>query len=225
MPSPRRTLLALTFAGGAALAVFTGAALLPSPAASGYNRTLPVYPAGVYGPRQLQARLARVTAWLRERTPATLTGDLRAARRRAIAGLEAYRAAGFFPINEQHPDRWAPAFIDSRGAICAVGYLIAQSDGRAAAERIDARFHDRTIEEIDDPALDRWIERSGLTRDEVIAIQEPGWRGAPLKGIEITGVALDTSSVRRVDTTRSATIAGSLVVRQDSNGVRHVRLQ
>jgi hypothetical protein len=199
--------------------------------ASGFNRTLPVYPQGVNGPRQIQERLTRMISWLRERTPRTISAADRTARAQALARLEEYRVAGFFPLNEQHPNEWAPAFIDSRGAICAVGYLIEQSEGRAVAERINARFHDATIEQIDDPALDAWISRSGLTRDEVIAIQEPGWnRGVDqfdgaLRSRIVIDVPDTASAPRAIDTVSMGTIATLEVMPADSSAADDVRRQ
>src|SRR4051812_40122599 len=63
-----------------------------------------------------------------------------AARRAELLGyLDDYIARGTTPRNEALPWR-SPVFIDDGGNICAVGYLIERSVGRALAERI-ARGH------------------------------------------------------------------------------------
>lgn len=231
MINARRFYLTLAIATTASLGMaFTLAA--PS---SGFNRTLPVYPAGPDGPSMIQARLTRVIDWLRGNSAAGLAPAQLEHRERMLAYLAEYRDAGFFPINEKHPGRWAPAFIDSRGAICAVGYLVERTEGRAVAERINERYHDATIEQIDDPALAAWIERSGLTRDEVIAIQEPGWNGSinDLTGIRIAGLdtAEQSAIASRVQIQAQAkSVAGDTTVvvpieTIDRDGNRIIRLQ
>src|SRR5690349_6431205 len=59
-----------------------------------------------------------------------------AARRTEMLGyLTDYIAKGTTPINTYVPYR-NPVFIDASGNICAVGYLIERSAGRALPERI-----------------------------------------------------------------------------------------
>jgi hypothetical protein len=65
----------------------------------------------------------------------------------------------------------SPVFIDEKGRLCAVGYLIAGSAGRPLAERIDARHHLADVRRMDVPAIDRWAERHGVTRRELAMIQ------------------------------------------------------
>jgi len=71
-------------------------------------------------------------------------------------------------------------FIDDFGNVCAVGYLIERSVGRALPEQI-ARLH--RFEYLEDiaaamPEVRAWIASSGLTLDELASIQ-PGYE-APM---------------------------------------------
>lgn len=61
--------------------------------------------------------------------------------------LDDYIAHGVTPTNAHLPWRTA-VFIDDAGAICAVGYLIERSAGRALAERIAAEHRYDFLEDI-----------------------------------------------------------------------------
>jgi hypothetical protein len=61
--------------------------------------------------------------------------------------------------------------VDDAGRRCAVAYLVEAAAGTAAVDRINDRFRNAYISEMNDPALERWIESSGLTRREVMTIQ------------------------------------------------------
>lgn len=187
--------------------------------ASGYNRTFPVYPLGDAGPRQIQSRLSRVIQWLRANTDSKADAGLLKARATAIANLEEYRAGGFFPMNEQHTAWWAPSFIDSRGAICAVGYLIERTAGRGTAEYINTRYHANTIQQINDPVLTEWIANSGLTYQEVVAIQEPGWRGGSGARPSIPATPMATLRVVPTTATTIDTTAGQIKIDSAFTGV------
>jgi hypothetical protein len=103
--------------------------------------------------------------------------ELEPVRARLLAHLDDYIAKGTTPKNEHL--RWrTPVFIDDHGTICAVGYLIEKSVGRAVAESIASTHRYRYLEEIaaDLPAVRAWIEQSGFTLDELASIQ-PGYMG------------------------------------------------
>ena len=65
--------------------------------------------------------------------------------------LQRYRLAGRFPQNHDYPDQRKPCFIDRDGHICAVGYLVEQSAGRAMANQINERYQYAKIFEMDMP--------------------------------------------------------------------------
>lgn len=97
-------------------------------------------------------------------------------RRAELLGyLADYRALDVTPRNTRLPWR-SPVFIDDGGRICAVGYLIERSAGRALPEQI-ARLHRHDfLEDIAAamPEVRAWIDASGLTLDELASIQ-PGY--------------------------------------------------
>ncbi|HEX8111085.1 MAG TPA: hypothetical protein VF516_25320 [Kofleriaceae bacterium] len=103
--------------------------------------------------------------------------ELQATRDRLLAHLATYIARGTTPENTHLPWR-TPVFIDDQGVICAVGYLIEQSAGRALAERIAAEHRYDYIEDIarDMAEVRAWVESSGFTLDELGQIQ-PGYPG------------------------------------------------
>jgi hypothetical protein len=85
--------------------------------------------------------------------------------------LFAYAKAGQFPQNIKYKHQRKPCFIDDKGAICAVGYLIAQSAGLDVAKYINSKFQYNLISEMHDPVLEGWISNSGLTKEECAMIQ------------------------------------------------------
>jgi hypothetical protein len=96
-----------------------------------------------------------------------------AARRSELLGyLDDYIAKGITPKNHALPWRSA-VFIDEGGAICAVGYLIERSAGRALPEKIASLHRYDFLEDIAAamPEVDAWIRSSGFTLEELASIQ------------------------------------------------------
>jgi hypothetical protein len=124
---------------------------------------------------QVTRRLEYLESLLRSRDVSNWPEALRAARMKNIDRLHEYRMAGNFPINYDHPDRQLPCFLDRKGNLCAVANLIAKSEGIGMVQKITSRYKYATVSEMKMPELDQWIASSGLTRDEVITIQEPGF--------------------------------------------------
>jgi hypothetical protein len=120
---------------------------------------------------RLQVHLHYVLERLRRRSTAGLSPAAREARHRNLERLEAYLRRGEFPRNDGHPDARRPTFIDSRGRICAVGYLLEQELGREAAEAIAAGYKYAFLREIDSPLLTRWAATTGLEPEELEMIQ------------------------------------------------------
>jgi MORN repeat variant len=119
---------------------------------------------------RMTAHLELVRAWLASRPP---TKPELAARRAELLGfLSDYIARGITPVNAHLPWRTA-VFIDDAGAICAVGYLIERSVGRALPEKIAAAHRYDFLEDIAAamPDVDAWIRSSGFTLDELASIQ------------------------------------------------------
>lgn len=100
-----------------------------------------------------------------------------AMRARILAHLDDYIAHGITPANEHLPWR-TPVFIDDHQTICAVGFLIERTAGRALADKIAAAHRYDFIEDIarDMPEVQAWVEQSGFTLDELGQIQ-PGYPG------------------------------------------------
>ncbi|HWO23352.1 MAG TPA: hypothetical protein VNO30_31645 [Kofleriaceae bacterium] len=124
-------------------------------------------------PLRMRVHLEYVRDYLAAR-PATQPAL--AGRRAELLGyLGDYIAKGTTPINTYVPRR-TPVFIDARGAICAVGYLIERSAGRALPEQIAATHRLDYLEDIAAamPAVRAWIDESGFTLEELASIQ-PGY--------------------------------------------------
>lgn len=103
---------------------------------------------------------------------AQLRRHLAARRQLMIRRLRAYGRAGIFPANHVEPGR-LNIFIDADGHLCAAANLIAR-DGRRDLVDAQARSNNfvRLID-VHDGELYRWMLASGLTQEEIDAIQEP----------------------------------------------------
>ena len=119
---------------------------------------------------RIRAHLRYVVRRLRRADSTGWDHDAREGRTRCIALLEDYIAAGQFPHNT-YTARRCPVFIDARGRLCAVGFLIAMTEGLGAA-RVIADIHRLSyIEEIDHPSIDAWASKYGFERHELAMIQ------------------------------------------------------
>jgi hypothetical protein len=122
---------------------------------------------------RMHTHFTYVRAWLASR-PATRP-ELAEKRRRLLAYFDEYIAHGITPRNTEVPKR-NPVFIDHRGQICAVGYLIERTAGRAFAERIAAEHRNDYLEDIAAamPEVREWVAASGFTLTE-LATMQPGY--------------------------------------------------
>lgn len=126
---------------------------------------------GIDEQERISTHLQYVEQVLKSRDIGHLTSEKKCKRARLIQHLSDYWKSGIFPKNKGHLER-KPCFIDEEGNICAVGYLVEQTAGRAVAKNINASFKYATIHEMtDDETLNAWIRQSGLTLEEAAMIQ------------------------------------------------------
>jgi len=120
---------------------------------------------------RIRTHLSYVEQVLRDKDVKHLKKDQVRKRTHLLNLLKEYWQAGVFPKNKDHIER-RPCFIDDEGNICAVGYLVEQTSGRRAATKINKAFKYATIHEMElSSLLERWIEDSGLSKEEVAMIQ------------------------------------------------------
>jgi hypothetical protein len=119
---------------------------------------------------RMRTHLTYVRGKLAERPPAR--PELATRRAELLGYLDDYITTGITPKNSRLPWR-TPVFIDDRGAICAVGYLIERDVGRRVADRIARAHRYEFLEEIaaQMPDVRAWIDGSGFTLDELASIQ------------------------------------------------------
>ncbi len=122
---------------------------------------------------RMHTHFTYVRRWLADR-PATKP-ELAARRQEILGYFDEYIAKGTTPDNAHVPWR-TPVFIDDRGTICAVGYLIERSVGRPLAEKIAQHHRYNVLEDIAAamPEVRAWVESSGLSLFELASIQ-PGY--------------------------------------------------
>ncbi|TND07879.1 MAG: hypothetical protein FD123_2869 [Bacteroidetes bacterium] len=152
---------------------------------------------GCPGKLRVQTHLAYVEQLLRAAPVNHLDAEQQKHRSLLLDQLHRYTIAGAFPENKKFPGEHRPCFIDARRNICAVGYLIEQSAGRALAEKINADFQYAYLGEITVPELEAWIRWSGLSAAECAMIQ-PAYGGTEYARVVIGNDSL-VSRIRKID--------------------------
>jgi hypothetical protein len=141
---------------------------------------------------RVQAHLAYAEQQLRQRPTAGLSAEMAQRRGHLLDLLHRYWVAGVFPRNYDHPEGRRPCFIDRDGRLCAVGYLVAETTGRPAAESINRTHQYDLIADMRTPVLASWVKTSGLTRAECALIQ-PTYGPIPPTPAEANAYAVGSS--------------------------------
>lgn len=124
----------------------------------------------------IQTHLALVEQILRNRNTDNLSNDQKAARLQNLDHLHEYWLTNKYPVNNKTAFR-NPVFIDDYNTFCAVGYLIKTSGHESLSRMIAANTNLAYLREMKYEALDKWVQQSGLTLDELAWIQ-PGYIAA-----------------------------------------------
>ena len=141
---------------------------------------------------RIQTHLEYVENLLRNTSTKHLNKLQQFKRRQAIENLHFYWTAGIFPENRDFLNDRKPCFIDEKGNLCAVGYLIEKSAGREVAEQINARFQYEYLLEMEWNVIDEWIASSGLTKLECAMIQ-PTYGSTPTENYITPGFGYATA--------------------------------
>ncbi len=120
---------------------------------------------------RIRAHLEAVAERLARVDDSSLAPALRDARQRNLDRLRAYARAGAFPRKPANMPGRIPNFLDDRGNVCAVGYLVEQDLGRDAVVAVARDYQFDYVPYIDSPALADWQATSGLSTLELTMIQ------------------------------------------------------
>jgi hypothetical protein len=120
---------------------------------------------------RIETHLSYVEQLLRKRSVDHLSAAQRNNRSAILDVLQQYREAGVFPVNRDYPGERRPCFIDADGNICAVGYLIEQTKGRALAEQINEKHQYDYLLNMNEEVIAQWADEYGLTLEECAMIQ------------------------------------------------------
>ena len=127
-----------------------------------------------------RAHYRTVEAELRATDVSHLDADQRAARRRVIEELAAYRRRGTFTENTGFPGARKPYFVDDAGRLCAVANLLDASGEHALVDAVAATNNHAWVAELaGEAAFLDWLDRTGLTFEEAARIQVPGFTPPP----------------------------------------------
>ncbi|MFT3675347.1 MAG: hypothetical protein QM781_05570 [Chitinophagaceae bacterium] len=120
---------------------------------------------------RIQTHLNYVLTLLQQKSTSHLNSTQQHKREQILQLLQRYIRDAQFPVNAAYPDQRRPCFIDASGNICAVGYLLQETSGRAAAEAINAKHQYAYVMDMQEPALEQWAADNGLTLEECAMIQ------------------------------------------------------
>ena len=97
-----------------------------------------------------------------------------ATRGQRIATLASYRDRGVFPHNHDFAESWMPYFVDHRGVLCAVAYLLESSGRRDIVDRVATTDNNVWVADLaGDREFRSWLDVSGLTLAEAARVQVP----------------------------------------------------
>lgn len=97
--------------------------------------------------------------------------NFKTARELNILHLEEYRSQQVYPQDFKILEERTPCFIDDKGRLCAVGYLIDRSSSREDAEYINSKYRYDYLLDMEDDRLSEWQKSSGLSNRELAMIQ------------------------------------------------------
>ena len=103
---------------------------------------------------------------------ATVRAKLAANRKANLARFRAYQQAGVFPVNS-FEDRKLNVWMDADGHICAAATIIKASGQDELVQRVAEQTNFIRLADVRQGPLMDWILTSGLTQEEIAAIQEP----------------------------------------------------
>ena len=91
-------------------------------------------------------------------------------REKHLNTLQKYLDRGIFPSNTYHDSR-KPVFIDQDNTHCAVAYLLKEDNQNEVINEVQNLYNYNYIGDMNSELLINWIDRSGLTLNEVRMIQ------------------------------------------------------
>ena len=148
---------------------------------------------------RIQTHLLWVVDRLSAVPAAGLSHSARERRLRLLESLRVYARARRFPRVDRV--QRTPRFVDDRGVLCAVGHLISESGHPALVEAVRRDHEYDLIEEMHEPALERWAARHGFDLNELALIQ-PAYRSerppdpAPVRvDVRVSGVSEELEPV------------------------------
>ncbi len=103
---------------------------------------------------------------------ATVRAKLAEARAANLARFRAYQQGGVFPSNT-FAARKLNVWMDAEGHLCAAATIINASGQSALVQQVAEQTNFIRLADVKQGPLMDWILTSGLTQDEIAAIQEP----------------------------------------------------
>jgi hypothetical protein len=131
---------------------------------------------------------------------AKLRSALAARRQVAVDRFLAYRDGRVYPKNSYMPGL-QHVWLDEEGNLCAAATLISADWGYDRAAAIAQQDNFIRLADVKDGALHDWMLTSGLTKHEIVAIQEPmAFRGPVEPSVDDPQIAMEIERLHGVYT-------------------------
>ena len=147
-----------------------------------YEETHQQKPGDVHYHERITTHLHYVIDKLSRRDVDHLDDEQQHNRQALLNELQHYTEAGNFPVNEDY-DHPRPRFMDPYGNICAVGHLIAETEGMELVREIKEVYEYEYLLDMKDERISKWADENGFTQTELAMIQ-PAYNGDPFTVVE-----------------------------------------
>ncbi|MBA3393772.1 MAG: hypothetical protein H0T89_14080 [Deltaproteobacteria bacterium] len=132
---------------------------------------------------------------------AAVRAKLAAARAANLAHFRSYQKKGAFP-NNTYTSGKLNVWLDDAGNLCAAATIIKLSGQDALVARVAAQDNFIRLADVKHGPLMDWILTSGLTHDEIVAIQEPMMRVTDEPSLEPAQPIVVDARLRRLENRR-----------------------
>jgi len=144
---------------------------------------------------------ARIIAPRRALDRATVRAALAQARATNLAAFRVYQRNGVFPSNSFKPGK-LNVWLDEDGHFCAAATIIKMSGMDDLVNKVAEQNNFIRLADVKQGPLMDWILMSGLTQDEIAAIQEPFMPVVDQPVLEPTQPVLVNAKLRKAEDAR-----------------------
>jgi hypothetical protein len=123
------------------------------------------------GRKSIKLHLALTEAVMRNASTKHLTKTQKESRLKNLDLLHTYWTREEFPNNIENPGQRLPYIRDSRGVLCAMGFLLWETGEQDYVDQLTKENNHVYIKDVNNGPLFAWLEANGISKDEAMRIQ------------------------------------------------------